>query len=438
MLTIRLLGAIEVAVDGEPIPLTPRAVGVLVRLALAAAPVPRDRLLMDLWGDDVDPARRRSLETLVWSIRNMATGKDGLLFTGDSYQLTSPVWVDIEHVISAADDLTCGTATQRSLARAVLADRGEPTIHRLGISAWLDELEQRLTEAQAGIRSAAAPIHVPEVRYVVDDDRHLAFQVREGHGMAVLLIAGLATHIEGIWDAPGFPEWVDAAIGTHPLVMFDKRGTGLSDPVADVPTDDDFVADAVAALDASGVEKTVLVCASEAGMFGARLAAERPDLIAGVVFINAIAKMFEAPDFPCGLPERIARDFGASVRKTWARDDVGLEISAPSRVNDRDFAEWAARYQRLAASPGAITQLANYTAIGDGREAARAITQPSLVIQSRHSSYFRPTNATWLCESLGLDGPIWLDSADHLFWVAEPAIVTAAVEAFLDSVDTPH
>lgn len=92
MLTIRLLGAIEVAVDGEPLPLTPRAVGVLVRLALAAAPVPRDRLLMDLWGDDVDPARRRSLETLVWSIRNMATGKDGLLFAGDSYQLTIPVW----------------------------------------------------------------------------------------------------------------------------------------------------------------------------------------------------------------------------------------------------------------------------------------------------------------------------------------------------------
>lgn len=397
MLGVRLLGGIRVARDGVSVDLSPRAVGLLVRLALAGAPVGRDQLLIDLWGDDVDPARVRSLETLISSIRRQAVGPDGLRFAHDAYHLTVPVELDIALVLTTARLLDEGRASAETVAGAVLAaDQGSAPIRSLGQGRWIDQLEAEVEAAVAQVRAADRGAVVPSLRYAELGGRHLAYQVQPGTGTPVVLLGGLVTHCEGMWSAPGFGSWVEAVIGGRPLVMLDKRGCGLSDPAGGVPTDADLADDVLAVLDAAGIERCLLVAAAEAGMFGPHVAARRPEAVAGMVFINAVARMFEADDYPHGLPERVARDFGHSVRQTWARDDVGLRLAAPSRAANPDLQQWAARYQRLAATPGSVWELALYSAEGDGRQAAAALDCPVLVVQSRHSTYFRPSSAQWL------------------------------------------
>lgn len=440
MLTIRLLGPTEVLRDGAAISLTPRATGVLVRLAMAREPVSRDQLLMDLWGEDVPRSRRRSLETLVSALRAKATGRLGLTFQDGCYALAVPVDLDLELVLDAARSIAEGRPTDRSVARANLAaQRGEPTLSRLGSSLWIDALDQEMRAGIEVVRVGARVAPALDVHYAMLGKRHLAYQVRDGTEPTVLLNGGLATHCAGIWEAPGFAEWVDSSFGGHRLVMFDKRGCGLSDPVTTTPTDREFVDDTIAVLDEAGVDRVVLVCAAEAGMWGAHLAATHPERVDGAVFINATPKMFEAEDYPCGLPELVAREFGESVRKNWARSadarpGSGLELSAPSRARDPAFRQWAQHYEQITASPGSIWHLAKYTGEADSRAHVRRMEQPAIVLQSRRSKYFRPSTATWLAEALDIAGPVWLDSSDHLFWIADPAQASRTIADFLDAL----
>lgn len=434
---VSLFGAIEVRRGSETFPLSPRSVGLLVRMAMARQPVRWERLLIDLWGNDADVSKRRSLETLVSGLRKV-TGRDGLVFQHDAYRLATPVEVDINVVIAAAEDHSRGQATSSVLATAaLLAERGGSLAGSIGSGEWVDELERDVERSLEVLASATRQASVPPVEYTIEEGRHLAYQLRPGAGpTAVVLLAGLATHCEGIWDAPGFHDWVEAAVGDRPFVMYDKRGSGLSDPVSDVPTDAELAGDVVAVLKAAGLKRAVVLCAGEAGMFGPWVAVGHPETIVGAVFINATPRMFSDPDYPHGLPEKIAREFGERVKLSWARrTDSNVGIAAPSRALDPRFEAWAGRYQGLAASPGSLWQLAQYTSSGDGRAAVADLRCPTLVIQSRYSTYFRPSVATWLCEQVGLRDPVWLDSADHLFWVAEPSVATAAISSFLDEID---
>jgi len=356
------------------------------------------------------------------------------VFDRGSYRLTVPVDVDVTALLSAARDVSIDAPPNGRPAPGTL-HRGECMVHRIGVGHWVDDLERDVCNALATVATSDVSARLPNVEYVRSGGRHIAYQDRGGEGPAVLLLPGLASHCVGIWDAPGFSEWVSGAVGPRRLVMFDKRGTGLSDAVAEVPSDQDFADDALMVLRNLGITRVVLICAAEAGMYGPHIAIAAPDLVVGVVFINATAHMFETPDFPCGLPERKAREFGESLRETWARENSGLHVAAPSRAGDARFERWATDYQRLAATPGSIWKLAQYTATGDGRRAIEAMTQPSIVLQSRNTRYFRPSNATWLCDSLGLPAPVWLNSEDHLFWVADPARGTEAIANFLGELD---
>ncbi len=429
---LRVLGRLQIDVDDRPVSLSPRAIGVVLRLGLAGGPVSRQQILMDLWGDDASPDRVRSLETIVSNIRRVTTGRGAIVLNADRYHLTIPIVIDCAKVLSAAKAINDyqNLDPARLATAAVLAKQGEPALHSVGSSTWLDELESSLRAARTTVLTAAQTATVPELKYVDVNGLHLAYQFHAGSGTPVLLLPGLATHCEGIWQAPGFTTWVDAAFGDRPLILYDKRGTGLSDSLGQPPSDQDLAADAIAVLNACEVEQCVVVACAEAGMFGPHIAAAKPETVQRMIFVNATPKMFASDGFPHGLPERLAREFGTAVRESWARDDVGLELAAPSVAFDPTFAQWAARYQKLCASPGGIWHLAQYTATGDGRLPLQSLTCPTLVLQSRDSSYFRPSNASWIAETTGTT-PTWLDSADHMFWLADPPRAIQAISEFL-------
>lgn len=407
-----MLGALRVALDDREIDLPPRAVGVLVRLAAAGGPLRRDRLLMDLWGDDVAQQRLRSLETTVSRIRR-ELGSDSIVFGHGSYVLTLSATVDVLDAIA-------GRPTEPGPIR----------LDMLGASTWLDQLEQDAHDAlDRGSES------VPAVRYARDDGRYLAYQHRAGDDPAVVLLGGLTTHCDLIWEAPGFTDWITASIGPHQLINIDKRGTGRSDPITAIPSIEDFTDDILRVLDLTGVEHIVIIAAAEAGLFAARVANRFPGHVAGVVFINAVAKMFQTSDYPHGLPERIATDFAHAITEQWGHAGVATELSAPSREGDDEFATWQHRFQLAAASPGSVLHLAAFTGEVDGRPDIEELARSSvrtIVMASARSRYFRPSAATWLAERLGHHEPIWLDTADHLYWLAAPTQSAALIREFLN------
>lgn len=291
MLHVRLIGTLEVRCDGDVVAITPRAIGVLVRLALAGGPVRRDRLLMDVWGEDVDPGRRRSLETLISELRRKVVSKAGIVFRGDTYELRVPVTVDVARMLSGE--------------RGVWSVGDELFVDRLGRSSWFERLEHQVDQMKAVLFDPSTAR--PDIQYANDNGRHIAYQDRDGREPAVLLLAGLVTHCEMLWDAPGFRAWVEASFGDRRLIMLDKRGSGLSDPIDDVPATQDFVDDIVSVLDACDARQVVAVCAAEAGLFGPQLIAADPGRFFAAVFLNAIPKMFVTDDYAPDTWRSIAR-----------------------------------------------------------------------------------------------------------------------------------
>lgn len=442
VVAIRLLGPPRVLVGNTEVGLAPRAVGVLVRLALADGWVDADRLLMDLWGEDVDPGRRRSLQTLVSALRRVL-GNSFVQHRDGSYRVESAtVSVDLSWFLRHAE--RAGQAAERAdgalasiCARAAMELwDGDPAVASLGQGLWLEELEAAVLDRRERMNELIAVYdhrQRPGIEYAVEAGRYVAFSTFGSGDPSILLLGGLATHLEGQWDEPGWASWASRLATFGPVVVFDKRGTGLSDSISSTPTVDDFVDDAIGVLDAVGAGDVIVVACGEAGLFAPQLAVT-DERVRGVVFLNAVPKISRDATFEIGVPVPTSLDFFGGIQPRWGSDAVALDLAAPSMVDDLDFQRWAGRYQRLCTTPGNLRHLATFTIEADARADVDEMGQPALVLQSAHSRYFSPRNATWLADHLDDHRLVWLDSADHLYWLAQPDRALEEIGRFVSAL----
>ena len=446
-ITLRVLGPPRLEVAGSAVHLTPRAFGVLLRLVLARGSVARDRILIDLWGDDVVPERKRSLETLVSRLRVVLGDQGAVVFERSSYRLAAHVRCDVNWLrtrlaqIEQAERSGDVALVQVCALAAKELFAGSISLAALGAGRWVDDLETELIAAQGRIEAVEEAISFDSVstgvRYVVDGGgRHVAYSTVGDGGPDILLLGGLATHLEDMWSEPRWSQWVTRLAANNRVVLFDKRGTGLSDPVAAVPSADEFVTDALLVLDEVGSSQVVLVCCAEAGLFGPRLAVADAGRVAGVVFINAVSKMFRTADFSAGIPERTSRDFFAAIQEAWGSESVALDLAAPSLEADEGFLRWSSRYQRLCATPGSLHRLALFTAEADARDSVARLTQPALVMHTKKNRYFSPKQAEWLVKELPDGRLVRLEGADHLYWLPEPDRVLGEIQTFVAALSS--
>ena len=223
----------------------------------------------------------------------------------------------------------------------------------------------------------------PDVRYARSGDVSIAYQVI-GDGPVDVLFVPWLINLVWAWEQPMFVDFCRRLASFSRLILFDKRGTGLSDRPRDLPTLETRMDDLRAVMDAAGSERAALLGAgSPGGQLCAIFAATYPERVAALMLQNTWPRVLSAPDFPAG--DRV-EDWHRRVREartSWGTREyqrAELRRYLPSFADDPEFEQWYVNHERLGASPGAAAWFLRVLMETDVREVLPAISVPTLVL----------------------------------------------------------
>jgi pimeloyl-ACP methyl ester carboxylesterase len=275
----------------------------------------------------------------------------------------------------------------------------------------------------------------PETRYARSGDVNIAYQVVGEGPLDLVFVMGWVSHIDYFWEEPSFARFLLRLASFSRLILFDKRGTGLSDRVSlnELPTLEQRMDDVRAVMDAVSSERAALMGVSEGGPLCALFAATYPERTAALVMIGAYARRVWAPDYPFGATREHYDDFLEDVGSNWG-GPVGLEARAPSLVDDERFREWWATYLRMSASPGAAFALTKMNAEVDVRHVLPTISAPALVVHRTGDRSLPVEGARFMAEEIPVARLFELPGDDHLPFVGDQDEILDEVEEFLTGV----
>jgi class 3 adenylate cyclase len=279
---------------------------------------------------------------------------------------------------------------------------------------------------------------IPETRFASADDLHIAYQVVGEGPIDVVLVQDWFSHVEAQWDEPVSARFLGRLASFSRLVVFDKRGTGLSDPVplSDLPTVEEWMDDLRIVLDAVGSESAALVCASGGAFLGLQFAATYPERVAALVIIDGSARGARADDYPPGAPPEVIQWAKDWLDEVWGTGRT-LELLLPSRANDGAFCEWRARYERLAASPGTATRMMDFMVTVDLRQVLPTITAPTLVLHRAGDRWLLPGHGRYLAEHIAGAHYVELPGSDHWWLGQDSDTLLEEIQEFLTGVRAP-
>jgi pimeloyl-ACP methyl ester carboxylesterase len=321
---------------------------------------------------------------------------------------------------------------------------------RKTLAAFDPKTEYVQTMARRGYRFAAAvetsgnvaiaTHEPPRTRYARSGNVNIAYQVIGEGPIDLVFVMGWVSHLEMFWAEPSFARFLTRLSGFARLIVFDKRGTGLSDrvPLAELPSLEVRMDDVRAVMAAAGSRRAVLMGVSEGGPLTSLFAATYPQLVAGVIIIGGYARRLWAPDYPWGPTAEQREAFIVNLEREWG-GPLGIEERAPSRANDPDFRRWWATYLRMGASPGAAAALTRMNAEVDIRHVLPSIHVPTLVIHRTGDRCLRIEEGRFLAERIPGARMVELPGDDHLPFVGDQDSILAAVERFIAELhDSPE
>ena len=276
---------------------------------------------------------------------------------------------------------------------------------------------------------------VPETQYAVSGDFNIAYQVVGDAPLDLVFVMGWVSHMEYFWREPSFARFLSRLASFSRLILFDKRGTGLSDrvPIHELPTLEQRMDDVRAVMEAVGSERAALVGVSEGGPMCSLFAATYPEKTLALVMIGSYAKRIRDVDYPWAPTTEERQHFFAEMLEGWG-GPVGLEERAPSVADDPKFREWWATYLRMGASPGAAVALTQMNAEIDVRRVLPSIRVPSLVIHRTNDQCLKVEEARYVAQKIPGAKYIELPGHDHLPFVGDQDAILDEVEEFLTGV----
>jgi pimeloyl-ACP methyl ester carboxylesterase/DNA-binding winged helix-turn-helix (wHTH) protein len=379
--------------SGTPIPLTPKAFALLGCLAQASGRLVSKQELLDS----------------VWSG----------VFVGDAV-LKSTI-----------------RELRKALGDNADAPRFIETAHRRGYRF----IAPVTTEPAVRAEAAAGPVHalgavavaaVPRVHYAHSGSVNIAYQVVGEGSIDLVFVMGWVSHLEYFWKEPAFARFLDRLASMGRLILFDKRGTGLSDPVpvAELPTLEQRLDDVRAVMEAAGSEHAVLLGVSEGGPLCSLFAATYPEKTDALIMVGSYARRIRDDQYPWG-PTREERDaFCQAILDQWG-GPVGIEERAPSKASDPAFREWWASYLRMGSSPGAAVALTQMNAQIDIRAVLPSIRVPTLVLHRRGDRCLKVEEGRFLASHIPGARFIELPGEDHLPFLGDQDEILDEIEGFV-------
>ncbi|HEX2346260.1 MAG TPA: adenylate/guanylate cyclase domain-containing protein [Gaiellaceae bacterium] len=224
---------------------------------------------------------------------------------------------------------------------------------------------------------------VPDIRYARSGDVSIAYTERGEGPLDVLFVHGFVGNRLAEAEVPHIAAFEQRLASFSRLIEFDRRGTGLSDRVREVPTLEARMDDVRAVLDAVASDRAVLLGTFEAGAMCVLFAATYPERTAGLALYNPIVRGTWAPDFPWAPTLEQWREDLEETGRRWGTDDYFDEFArwvAPTLADDDQYLQSQRRVLRLGASPGAVIAIKRMAMETDVRDVLPAIRVPTVVL----------------------------------------------------------
>ncbi len=254
-----------------------------------------------------------------------------------------------------------------------------------------------------------------KTQYAKCGDVHIAYQEFGSGSVNVVLVPGFISHIENYWDDPSFARWLERLGSFARVVLFDKRGTGLSDRTNELPDLDQRMDDVRTVMDAVGLERAVLFGISEGGTLATLFAASHPERAHSLILYGAFAK-FKS----WYATEKELQGLFDYIDTSWGSGE-SIPQFAPSKQDDPAFKQWWGKFERLGASPGAVKALMHMNKQIDITEILPSVNVPSLIIHRRNDVTVDVEAGRLFAERIPDAKYVELSGADHIPWVGDNA-----------------
>jgi len=277
----------------------------------------------------------------------------------------------------------------------------------------------------------------PQTRYVESDGVTIAYQAIGERGLDILFLPGWISQIEQLWESAAITRFMQRLASFARLIMFDARGTGLSERVRDSYSLEQEARDAIAVLDATGSERAALFTYGQGGLLGVRLAAEHRERVGALVLYASIARSLWAPDYDWAPTEEQRNEIMAAAIDSWGEPDgQPMAMLAPSVGDDPTLAAWFARNQRLAASPREAREINEAITQRDVRAELPRVAVPTLVMHRPAERNWDVRHSRYLAEHIPGARYVEFEGVDSLPFLGDFEAMIDEVEEFLTGVRT--
>jgi class 3 adenylate cyclase len=272
----------------------------------------------------------------------------------------------------------------------------------------------------------------PTTRYARSGDASIAYQVIGEGELDLLFLPGWISQIEQLWEAPAVRRFLERLAAFTRLILFDRRGSGLSDGVLERNTLAQDAQDALAVLDAAGSERAGLFTYSLGGLVGALLAAERPERISALIMYASVARTTWAPDYDWAMTREEREALAEDEQLGWGETNSSrLSVLAPTVAGEPAMAGWFSRMQRLAASPGEARTIFRASIDLDVREALPRIQVPTLVMHRPRELAWDVRHSRYLAQHIPGARYVELEGTDSFPFIGDSDAIVEEVEEFL-------
>lgn len=270
----------------------------------------------------------------------------------------------------------------------------------------------------------------PRTAYAQIGSSSVAYHVFGSGPPDLVLLPSMLSQVEATWGHPNAVKLLSGLARFCRVMLLDRRGSGLSDPLEfGEPELDTVVADVAAVMSAVGSTRAIVAAASEAGLAGIRLAATRPELVSALVLIGAAPRLSRAPDYPEGHPPEFWDSLATWMAEHWG-EPMMVELQAPSASRDPTFTAWLGAYYRLASSPRRALEGMRFLQAADERGPLAKIEAPTLVLHRKGDAMVTLEQGRGLAAAIPGSRFVELEGDDHFVFAGDVDGVAREIERF--------